>query len=170
MRRKVRNRKGFTLAETLIVVLILALLTSAGSVGISAVMASRVGMVQTADAQILGSTAFQAIANELRFGQNIKVAGDGKYVVLDSVTYGMEKKIFLKGDKAGKGKLQYSDDAEDQILSESAYSGLSISDLGFVLEDSGSITISLEVSGNKGKLWDGKLAVTPLNGPPETIN
>ena len=170
MRQKIKNRKGFTLVESLMAVFILALLTSAGAVGASAVMASRVGMVQTADAEILGSTAFQTLANELRFGQNMKVDKNGEYIVLDSVTYGLDKKIVLKEDENGKGKLQYSDDAEDQILSESVYSGLSISDLGFVLEDDGAITISLAVSGNNGKLWNGELAVTPLNGPTEIIN
>ena len=158
MRRKTRNLKGFTLTETLIVVLILALLTSAGAVGISAVMATRVSMIQAADAEVLGSTAFQALANELRFGQNIKVSDDGKNVVLDSVTYGLDAKIFQNS-----GKLQFSDNDQDQILSESAYSGLNISGLEFT-KDGGKIKISLTVSNNKGKLWSGELAVTPLNG------
>ena len=165
MRQKTRNRKGFTLAETLIVVLILGLMTSAGAVATSAVMATRIGMIQTADAEILGSTAFQALANELRFGQNIKVDTDGKYVELDSITYGLGKKLIQSN-----GKIKYGDGDEDQILGDAAYSGLSISDLGFELQADGSIKISLAVSGNKGKLWSGNLTVTPLNGKPEAIN
>ena len=164
MRRKTRSRKGgFTLAETLVVIVLLALMTSAGAVGVSAVMATRVGMIQAADAEILGSTAFQAIANELRFGQNIKVGDDdqaGESVSLDSLTYGLNKKILLES-----GKLKYGDADKDQVLSESAYSGLDISSLQFVRQDDGSIKISLAVSGNKGKqLWSGEVTVVPLNG------
>lgn len=163
MRYKTRSRRGFTLVETLIVIFILALVTSAGAVGVSAVLATRVDMIQTADAEILGSTAFQAIASELRFGQNIKVGDSdvtGETVSLDSLTYGMNKKILLN-----KGKLQYGSDESEQILGEKAYSGLTISDLGFVREDDGSITITLAVSGSKGKqLWSGALTVVPLNG------
>ena len=128
-------------------------------------MATRVGMIQTADAEILGSTAFEALANELRFGQNIKVDADGKYVLLDSATYGLDAKIIQN-----KGKLKYGDDDENQILSDAAYSGLTISGLKFELKADGSIKISLEVSGKKGKLWSGDLAVTPLNGTPESTS
>ena len=159
MRRKTINRKGFTLAETLIVVVILALISSAGAVATSAVMASRVNMIQTADAEILGSTAFQAISNELRFGQNIQVSDDSKSVSLDSLTYGLGRTLFLDG-----GRLKYGSDAKDQILSESAYSGLHITGLVFTEQDDGSIQIELAVSGNRGQLWSGKLAVVPLNG------
>ena len=163
MRHKISSRKGFTLAEALIVVVILALMTSAGAVATSAVMASRVNMIQAADAEILGSTAFQAISNELRFGQNIEIGEDNKSVTLDSLTYGLDSTIFLDG-----GKLKYGSDAKDQILTESAYSGLDISSLVFTQKEDGSIHIALAVSGNKGRLWSGELTVVPLNGLPDS--
>ena len=97
--RRIRNSKGFTLAETLIVVLIMGILTAAGSAAISAVMATRVGMIQVADAEILGSTSLQSLANELRFGQDITVDQDGNYVILDSTTYGTDTKFYLEKDK-----------------------------------------------------------------------
>ena len=163
MRRKIMNRRGFTLVETLMVIFILALVTSAGAVGVSAVLATRVEMIQTADAEILGSTAFQAIANELRFGQNITVGDEGvavSSVSLDSLTYGLNTKISQKN-----GRLTYGDSENNQMLGEKAYSGLDISGLTFVQKADGSITISLAVSGSKGKqLWSGEVTVVPLNG------
>ena len=163
MKRKALSRKGFTLTETLIVVVILALMSSAGAVGVSAVMATHVTMIQVADAEILGSTAFQTIANELRFGQNIRVDSDGEYVVLDSPKYGPDTLIVLDED----GKLKYGKDDPDHglsdLLGESAYSGLDISALEFDRDGNGAITISLAVSGNKGDLWSGDLTVAPLN-------
>lgn len=187
MRQNKRKRKGFTLAETLIVVVILGLLTAAGVAGISAVMATRVGMIQTADAEILGSTAFQALSNELRFGHIIEINKD--YVILDSVTYGPDAKIELQKDDNGI-RLVCSKEVENEsqndtessqegnsdsqetkktvstaILSESTYSGLSISGLEFgKCNDNKSITVLLTISGAKGELWSEEFAITPLNG------
>lgn len=175
--RRIRNSKGFTLAETLIVVLIMGILTAAGSAAISAVMATRVGMIQVADAEILGSTSLQSLANELRFGQDITVDQEGNYVILDSTTYGTDTKFYLEKDKENTnyGKLKYGTEEGSHIFGESTYSGLSISDLQFIRNDDSSITIKLKVDGNKGELWQGELSVTPLNGSadeekePETL-
>ena len=156
MRRKIMDRRGFTLAETLMVIVILSLMTAAGIAGISSVMTSRRVMVQAADADILGSTAFQAIANELRFGQNIEVEED--CVTLDSVTYGERARICLT-----ENRLTYGDEGRP-ILSESTYSsGLELSELGFEENSDGSITIILTVSNGSGDLWHKELPVVPLN-------
>ena len=163
MRQKIADRKGFTLAEILIVLAMIGLVTAAGVAATSAVLASRITMIQTADAQILASTAFQAVANELRFGQNIEVSDDGMSAVLDSVTYGPKTKLLLND-----GKLQYSDNVKDQILSEDAYSKLRImldpSEKLFTQEADGTITIHPKVTGSKNTtLWSGDVSVTPLN-------
>ena len=159
MKRKCMNRKGFTLTETLMVIFILSLMTAAGIVGISNVMASRVIMVQAADADILGSTAFQAVANEVRFGQNIEIVEGGTAITLDSVTYGPGTKIYLTDD----GRLVYGDNAKP-ILSDSTYSSrLVISDLQFAKEDE-HITVTLKIAADPAKpLWDKTVPVVPLN-------
>lgn len=158
MKRKLRSRRGFTLAETMIVIVILSLMTAAGIAGISNVMASRVTMVRAADADILGSTAFQAIADELRFGQDIKIAADGKSVELDSVTYGTGATLTLDSD----GKLIFDSDGS-QILGAKAYSsGLKLQNLTFTA-GSGVITVRFEVTANGGALATVESTVTPLN-------
>ena len=167
MKRKMRNRKGFTLAETLVVLALLAIMTVAGMAGISAVMASRNGMIQTADAEVLGSTALQSIANELRFGRNIKILDGGSKVSMVSTTYGTATVISVDDE----GKLKFNDTPDGQFMTEHAYTGLKITDVTFTSNDDGavaSINISVTVSGDKGELWTGGFDVVPLNSKVAT--
>ena len=167
MKRNHVHRGGFTLAESLAVILILALLTVAGTAGVSGVMASRMGMIQTADAEILGSTILQTVADELRYGQNIQV-GDvetidgnevGKTVTLDSLVYGAQTTIALDE----QGKLIYN--SGKQFFGEKAYSGLKIDALTYAVTGS-QIEISIAIGNDSGVLWDGEVQVRPLNSAP----
>ena len=76
MAKKLRAGRGFTLAEVLIVILILSLVTAAGTAAVTAVLSVRNRMIHAANAQSLASTAAEAIADELRFGQNITIQTD----------------------------------------------------------------------------------------------
>ena len=164
---------GFTLVETLIVVFILALIAAAGAVGISGILSTRTGMIQTADAEILGSTALQTVANELRFGQGVKIeesSGSTSGVLhLSSTTYGPTT-IGLDSD----GKLVAGTGADaTQILTSHTYSGLKISYLGCELErtgadpkPTGNVILTMTIGNGRQDLWSGSFTTRPLNGTP----
>ncbi len=70
--KKVRAQTGsggFSLAEMLVVLLILSLLTSLGVAVSAAVLSARNRMMEASNADMLGSAAMAAVADELRFGQ-----------------------------------------------------------------------------------------------------
>lgn len=176
MMRKKAGHKGFTLAETLIVIIILALVTAAGAAATSSVLASRMDMIWAADAQTLGSTALQSIANEIRFGRDIAIGSDGSSITLDSATYGSNVEIRLSEDEDNQGKLTYGEN--NNILPDKAYNGLSITELDFSfveVEDEGgsgttesnAVRISLTVAKKDLTLWSGSYTVMPLNGKPD---
>ena len=123
----------------LVVVAILALVAAAGAAGTSAVLASRNTMIQSADAEILGSTAAQVIADELRFGQNIDISEHS--VTLDSTSFGEGAELTLSAE----GRLIAGG---NNILSAKAYSGLKLADLSFQNTD-GNVVVSLSVAGDK---------------------
>ena len=153
MKKKLSCRGGFSLSEMLMVVAILALVSAAGAAGASGVLASRNNMIQAADAEILGSTAAQVIADELRFGQNISISGD--YVHLDSTSFGEGVDLKLDGGKLTAGG--------NQILSAKAYSGLQLDELTFTRDDS-NVEIRLSVKRDGASLWSETFTVVPLNG------
>lgn len=155
MKKKLSCRGGFSLSEMLMVVAILALVSAAGAAGASGVLASRNNMIQAADAEILGSTAAQVIADELRFGQNISISGSGDSVHLDSTSFG--EGVDLKLDE---GKLTAGG---SQILGAKAYSGLQLDGLTFKV-DSGNVEVSLSVNRDGASLWSETFTVVPLNG------
>ncbi len=95
--RKLNNRAGFTLAETLIAILILLMVSSVVAGGVPAASNAYYKAVDGANAQVLLSTAATALQDELATARDIKQSVD------DSLTYysrdnGRESSIFLKGD------------------------------------------------------------------------
>ena len=162
MKNKLKGRGGYTLTEILIVVAIVAVIAAAGAVTTTAVISARNSMIEAADAQILGSTAAQAIADELRYGQNIKV--DTDEVTLYSTAFGDSVCIKLNG-----GRLTvavYGGTETQMMLAESAYSGLKISKLTFEKDGTGTgVTVNITVSGRNGEdKWSESFSVVPLNG------
>lgn len=164
MKKKLKGRGGYTLTEILIVVAIVAIIAAAGAVTTTAVISARNSMIEAADAQILGSTAAQAIADELRYGQNIKVDTDETKVTLDSTAFGDSVCIKLDG---GRLAVAVDGGTETQMmLAESAYSGLKISKLTFEKDAAGTgVTVNITVSGRNGEdKWSESFSVVPLNG------
>ncbi len=152
MKKRIHQRKGFTLTETLAAVAIVAMVACAGAAVTTSVFTVRVHMTEAADASTLGSTLLQELANELRFGQNIVVSDHS--VTLDSAAYGHAAIAVTDGRVTAGG---------GPILADAAYGGLSVTTLDFIGGD-GSIGIQLALSGCDGELWTGELSVTPLNG------
>ena len=161
--RKLAKKAGFSLAETLITVAVLAIVTAGGAAVTGQIISTRTAMIQAADSQVLASTALEALADEIRFGQELEVEPDGKSIRLYSTIFGYEAKISLDSN----GRIVIAEQGgtggdEKQLLAGKAYTGLRIDELKFE-EVSGDITISLKVVGRNGVLWEDSLTVRPLN-------
>lgn len=105
--RKLNNRAGFTLAETLIAILILLMVSSVVAGGVPAASNAYYKAVDGANAQVLLSTAATALRDELATARDIVQNGE------DSLTYysrdnGRESKILLQGDTIWVKEYVYS--------------------------------------------------------------
>ena len=174
-----RRKGGFTLTETLITVAILAIMTAAGATATGVVLSTKNDMVDTANAQILASTALDALADEVRYGRNVKVdAADtitldsGKFgdgATIEVVKSGTTSEVAEAGEvrvtvtvKDASGAVA---DKEYALLGKATYAGLKIKELSFSNPDAkGNVTISLTVEGRRGELWSDSRTVSMLNG------
>lgn len=79
MKKKLNSKKGFSLAEALVAVAILAIFVSMAAVGTSGLFGTGEQMMAVAKAAVLGSDVMQVITNELRYGEEFSfVANDNK--------------------------------------------------------------------------------------------
>ncbi len=154
--RRLKGRKGFSLAEMLVTLIILSMLSSVACMGITTALQDRAKAIKVADAQSVASTAAQALADQIRYGRDISVGTD--CVALTSSTYGAGVTLKLDG---GRLVAQGSGKSYD-LLGEKAYSGLSVDGLEFA-QSSGAVNIKLSVAGDSGTLWSLEYEVTPLN-------
>ncbi len=176
-RRGRRARRGFSLAECLVTLLILSLMSALACGGISNAMKNRVQAIRVADAQTVASTVAQAVADQLRYGQIAQVEADG--VVLSSGTFGpgvrlerdSQGHVVAQPVTASGGGYLPTGDAYD-LLGEKAYSGLALDGLSFTAETDGdrvkSVTVALSVDtaagdDEGGHLWSLNYTVSPLN-------
>ena len=189
--RKRRSRRGFSLAECLVTLLILSLMSALACGGISNALQSRVRAIRVADAQTVASTVAQAVADQLRYGQiaqveDAGVVGDGYTVtiraagvVLSSGTYGAG--VRLERDDQGRVVAQpvtasgggYVPTGDPYaLLGEKAYSSLALDELRFEADMDGeqvkSVRVELSVGvpaeeGETGSLWSLTYTVSPLN-------
>lgn len=157
IRRKLKSRGGFSLAEMLIAMLILTMMSMVACMGISTAMQDRAKAITVADAQTVASTAAQALADQVRYGQISEVEAD--YIELTSSTYGSKVKLRLDG-----GRLVAEDTSGKRyaLLGEKAYSDLNVDSLEFKSEP-GAVQFTLSVGG----VWSLTWKVAPLN--PYTV-
>lgn len=187
--RKTRSRSGFTLSETLITLAILAIVTVAGTVASGTVLSTKIDMMQTADAQVLASTALKSVADEVRYGRNISIdppaaggaggggaggAGGGgsstienNTITLDSMNFGTHATIELDDTdgriKVTSGAITAKGDSNaGLLLPETAYTSLKVKSLNFK-KDGADVTITVAVEGRQGELCVEAMTVTPLN-------
>lgn len=93
--KKPNSSAGFTLAETLIAVVILVMITAAAMP--AAVSAYR-NAVDAANAQVLLSTTVNALRSELSTAWNVDVDADGTTITYHSADTGDESVISLESD------------------------------------------------------------------------
>ena len=95
--RKNRRQAGFTLAETLLAVLILLLVSSIVAAGIPVAQNAYEKVVLASNAQILMSTTVAALRDQLGTARNVRVASDGS-VYYNSADTGAMTRLYLKDD------------------------------------------------------------------------
>lgn len=156
--RKLKGRGGFSLAEMLVAMAILTMMSMVACMGISTALQDRAKAITVADAQAVASTAAQAVSDQVRYGQIVNVEAD--YIELTSSTYGSKVKLCLDG-----GRLVARNASGDSyaLLGEKAYSDLTVDELTFAPDLSGgkvkSVDIHLAVAG----IWSLDWTVAPLN-------
>ena len=139
MREKIRSRlterSGFTLAELMISMLVMLMVTGIVASGIPLAKDAMDKVVDAANARILLSTTATALRTELSVATNAAAAGDGKSVTYTSAENGSKSKIstYAPGDAVKSIKLeQYIDyseaakpDARQLVSDKAATKGLS---------------------------------------------
>lgn len=174
MRKKLRSRRGFSLSEMLICVALLALMTAAGTTVSATVLNTRNDMMNVADAQVLASTLLESIANEIRYGEDVRfedLDGDrNDELVFTSATYGENTHFEVADNRvvALSDAIPDVGDINGKLLPDGAYTSLLVADLTFSTGSGDAITISITVRSRRstatGNTWTKSLTVTPMNG------
>ena len=162
--KKLRNKKGFTLTEMLISVMLLGFVSIMVTVMTSAILNSTTTMREVAQAEILGSEALDNLQSQLRVARNVKVTEDGEVLFdLDDANKGY---VFSVNDE-GKIVMEHEKDGEKEtelLFAGASYGNLSVKSLEFAPSGDDSIEISVSISFGGKTLWQGSVTVKPLNG------
>ncbi len=123
LKRKCGNRAGFTLAETLLAVLILLLVSVIVATGIPVAKNAYEKVVLGANAQVLLSTTISALRDELGFARN--VTAEGTTVTYYNAETGIKSQIAKDGDgkivlKRAKGTMAIEDMDPRPLVSDAA--------------------------------------------------
>ena len=165
--KKLRSRRGLTLTETLVTLLIVSLVSGAVVTGVSSASKVYRQSVALSESHLLTTTLVQAISDELRFAKNI--AADGS--TFTSATFG-NGASFSVGDEAsgapGQVLLKGS-----QLLGPGAYSTGTDQAKGVkaltVTWDEASWSFQVELTtqllGTQEELQTTAFSVSPLNHP-----
>ncbi len=162
--RKCKGRGGFSLAELLVAMLILSMMSSVACMGIATALQDRAKSITVANAQTVASTAASAVADQVRYGRLVKVDGDP--LELESSTDG---RVRLELD-GGRLVASTAGGASYQLLGEKAYGGLALNELKFTLTMDGETVSAVQVelsvaeeAGSTEALWSLDYEVAPLN-------
>lgn len=122
LKKKLKNRSGFTLGEVLICVLILLLITAVVAGAMPVAGNAYYKVVDGANAQVLLSTTIAALRDELGTAEQIQVSADGKTITYRSASTGNVSALSVKdgtqSDAGGFYLKQY--DAPDVTPSPAA--------------------------------------------------
>lgn len=169
IRKKLYSHRGFSLTEMLICVVLLALMTAAGVTVSAAVLSTRSDMLETADAQILASTVLEAVANEIRYGEDVAFDAANK-LTLTSTTFGEKTEFMPTAGRVTVTSAAIDTDRTDGVriteplLPDAAYTSLRVTGLTFEAKDGSFVLITVTVQGRGTQSWSKELTVTPLNG------
>ena len=172
--KKLASKRGFTLTEMLIAVLLLGFVSIMAAVMTSAVLNNTVIVKEVAQAEILGSEALDNIQAELRFALDVKVPKvESPNEAATEITFSHDDanpgcvlklkdgKIILK-IKQADGTV-----SEDELFVGVSYGNLKISELTFAEGEgaaAGSVIVTVYISYGDNVLWHGSVSVRPING------
>ena len=94
IKRKLNIKKGFTIAEMLVAIIILLMVSSIVAAGIPVAREAYEKIVLTSNAEVLMSTAITALRNELGTAKDIEA--DGSQIVYYNSARGSTSKIFTE--------------------------------------------------------------------------
>lgn len=131
-KRKLRSRSGMTIVETLMAVLIIALLTSTILIGTQAAMRVTYQETFVAESQSVADTINRAFSDVLRYAQNVTTDDDSKVTSYSNAAYGVTEGAIHVGTgttDAGYIYLAYvgaGDTGNIPLLSNLSYSNLKV--------------------------------------------
>lgn len=162
--KKLRGKKGFTLTEMLISVMLLGFMSIMVTVMTTAIFSTTVTMREVAQAEILGSEALDNLQGRLRVAQSVTVDGGNVKFDTDSAntdySFGVKDGKIIMGKKTDGGALD-----GDLLFSGVSYGNLRVSDLHFTGDKaSNTVEIAVAISFGDKTLWHGSVTVKPLNG------
>ena len=160
--KKLRSKKGFTLTEMLISVLLLGFVSIMVTVMTSAILSSTTTMREVAQAEILGSEALDNLQGQLRVARSVTINSDNVTFDLDAANMGYtlaiaDGKIVMEHEKDGEKETEL-------LFAGASYGNLSVKSLKFAASGNDSIKISVSISFGGKTLWSGSVTVKPLNG------
>ena len=116
VKRKLHISYGFTLAETLLAVLILLMVTTIVAAGIPSARGAYEKVVLTSNAEVLLSTTIATLRNELGTAMDVKVDESGTFITYYNTARGATSKISL-------GKVLESSPEDEKTIVLYRYSG-----------------------------------------------
>ena len=126
LKRRMGNRGGFTLAEMLMAVLILAMVSGVVAAGVPLAANAMAKVVDAANAQVLLSTTMTCLRSELETATDVRVDGDyrtisyrneaGNLCTLSVVTDGAQPGVYLREDGCSDPRLLVSQKAANEHL------------------------------------------------------
>ncbi|MCF2615673.1 prepilin-type N-terminal cleavage/methylation domain-containing protein [Oscillibacter valericigenes] len=116
MMHKLRSRRGMTLSEVLVALLILSLVTVGVAAGVGASVRVYRQATEASDAHMLASTLSTALMDELRYARDIQA--DGSFT---SDTFGEGSLVGVTDGRITVGG--------EKLLSDAAYAGLQVRNL-----------------------------------------
>ena len=110
-----KSAAGFTLAETLLAVVILLLASSIVGAGMPAAVKAYRNAIDAANAQVLLSATVNALRSELTTARDVTVESDTNIIKYYSAQTGSRSKIYIESEEDGPDKimLQPYDDLDD---------------------------------------------------------
>lgn len=173
--KRSRLTKGFTLAEMLMSVLLLALVSVMATVMSSAVLGTTNTMQEIAQAEILGTEALENMQSRLRVALNIEIDETTGTITFDiddankGYTFGIGTET--DGDSANVGKIVLGRRSPDgklkgkPLFSGVSYGNLKVTKLSFAWKDkdTGEVVITVEISYGSQPLFNGSIGVRSLN-------